>query len=82
MCEGMPFCLISLILADSGHALGAACRQKVSLYGGVIASSVTITFTYYTILITFVILITIITTTATTGVLLHHRNNVLAHSLL
>ena len=75
------FCLISLILADSGHALGAACRQKVSLHGGVIASSVTITFTYYTILITFVILITIITTTAT-GVLLHNRNNVLAHSLL
>ena len=81
MCEGMPFCLISLILADSGHALGAACRQKVSLHGGVIASSVTITFTY-TILITFVILITVITTNATTGVLLHHRNNVLAHSLL
>ena len=77
----MPFCLISLILADSGHALGAACRQKVSLHGGVIASSVTITFTY-TILITFVILITIITTTATTGLLLHHRNNVLANSLL
>ena len=75
------FCLISLILADSGHALGAACRQKVSLHGGVIASSVTITFTY-TILITFVILITVITTNATTGVLLHHRNNVLAHSLL
>ena len=81
MCEGMPFCLISLILSDSGHALGAACRQKVSLHGGVIASSVTITFTY-TILITFVILITVITTNATTGVLLHHRNNVLAHSLL
>ena len=77
----MPFCLISLILADSGHAPGAACRQKVSLHGGVSASSVTITFTY-TILITFVILITIITTSATTGVLLHYRNNVLAHSLL
>ena len=77
----MPFCLISLILADSGHAPGAACRQKVSLHGGVSASSVTNTFTY-TILITFVILITIFTTNATTGVLLHHRNNVLAHSLL